>query len=74
MEALVPVDEMTVPVLAVAQEDLEWFELSPQTRSLLRYIDGQTPVEAIAVNANVPLYDVVDAIEQLTRDGLIVCS
>ena len=40
MEVFWPVEPTTIPELAVARDDLEWFELPPLCRKLLEHVDG----------------------------------
>jgi hypothetical protein len=60
-----------VPVLAVAREDLEWFELTPSARDLLRQVNGRDTVEAIASLLRLPGDGLLAELDVLARDGLI---
>ncbi len=71
MEVVWPIEGNAVPRLAVAREDLEWFELPPMARRLLELVDGQTTVEAIAARAGVELAEATDLFEELLREGII---
>jgi hypothetical protein len=66
--------ETSVPRLAVAHEDLEWFELSPNARRMLEFVDGAATLEVICIRMGLPLTEGMDAIEVLTREGLVVCA
>lgn len=67
------VDGDTIPTLAVAREDLEWFDLSPPVRELLRFVDGEASVTRICGLTRQSADDAIATIEQLVRDGVIVC-
>jgi hypothetical protein len=71
MHALGAVSSGAVPDLAVAREDLEWFELTPYVRSLLRYVDGRQSIEAICARACLKLDEVLATMHELSRDGLV---
>jgi hypothetical protein len=71
MHSLGSVTTGAVPELSVAREDLEWFDLTPYARSLLRYVDGRQSLEAIAARACMKLDDVMAAMHQLARDGIV---
>jgi hypothetical protein len=60
-----------VPELVVAREDLEWFDVTPYARSILRYVDGRQSIEAICARACLKADEVVSTIHQLERDGVI---
>jgi hypothetical protein len=60
-----------VPVLAMSPEDLEWFELPAFSRSLLSHLDGRADVATIASRTNAKLAEVLSALDQLARDGVI---
>jgi hypothetical protein len=72
MEVFLPVEATTIPELAVAREDLEWFELPPLAQRLLEEMDGATSVEAICDRAGFVLTDAIDLVEELAREGLVV--
>ena len=67
------VEADTIPTLAVAREDLEWFELSPTVRTLLGHVDGEAPLAEVCARAAQTVDDGIALIEQLVRDGLVVC-
>jgi hypothetical protein len=71
MHSLGSVTSGAVPELAVAREDLEWFELTPYARSLLRYVDGRQSLEAITARACMKLDEVMAAMHDLARDGIV---
>lgn len=60
-----------VPVLAISREDLEWFELSPSARDLLRQVNGRDTVEALAALFHIPADQLLTELESLAREGLI---
>ena len=67
------VDADTVPMLAVAREDLEWFDLAQPVRDLLRHVDGEAKLSAVCTRARRTLEDGVSLVEQLVRDGVLAC-
>jgi hypothetical protein len=69
--ALGSISSGAVPELTVAREDLEWFELTPYVRSLLRYVDGRQSIETICARACLQLDDVMATLHDLARDGLV---
>jgi hypothetical protein len=71
MDVLWPVEAATIPDLAVARDDLEWFELPPLCRKLLEHVDGTATVEAICIRAGVTVADASDLFEDLVREGII---
>jgi hypothetical protein len=71
MEVFWPVEATTVPSLAVAREDLEWFDLPPLARKLLEHVDGVAPVEAICARAGVELVDGSNIFDDLVREGIV---
>jgi hypothetical protein len=71
---LLPAQETSIPRLAVGHEDLEWFDLSPNARRILEFIDGAASLEVICIRMSLPLTDGVDAIDALTREGIVVCG
>jgi hypothetical protein len=72
MHALGSVSSGAVPELAIAHEDLEWFDLTPYVRSLLRYVDGRQSIEAICSRACLKLDEVMGTMHELARDGLVI--
>jgi hypothetical protein len=71
MEVLWPVEPATIAELAVARDDLEWFELPPLCRKLLEHVDGMATVEAICERSGVSMSDAVDLFEDLIREGIV---
>lgn len=71
MQSLGAMAVRAVPALAVAQEDLEWFELPTLARELLALIDGHTPLAALCARAGLPLDRAFAACQDLARDGII---
>jgi hypothetical protein len=67
------VEADTVPTLAVAREDLEWFDLPPVVRGLLHHVDGEAALEQVCTRAAQPLDQGIALVEQLVRDGLLIC-
>jgi hypothetical protein len=68
------VDEETVPALAVAREDLEWFDLAPLVRNVLRFVDGERSIGKISAEVGQSSDQGIALVEQLVRDGLVVCK
>jgi hypothetical protein len=60
-----------VPTLAVAREDLEWFDLSPSARELLLHINGRDAVDALAERARSPVTEVLRELARLADEGLV---
>jgi hypothetical protein len=60
-----------VPELVVAREDLEWFDLTPEARSLLQHVDGESAVQAICDKMHLPADDVIAQLERLAGEGLV---
>jgi hypothetical protein len=71
MQALGSVSTDAVPVLAVAREDLEWFDVAPYHRALLRYVDGRETIAVICARSCFKVDEALAAFHQLVRDGLI---
>jgi hypothetical protein len=71
MEVLWPVEPTTIVELAVARDDLEWFELPPLCRRLLEHVDGVETVETICERSGVSMSDAVDLFEDLIREGIV---
>jgi hypothetical protein len=61
-------------VLAVAREDLEWFELPAVARKLLELVDGHASIEIIAATAEVPLIDASNLFDDLVREGIVTST
>jgi hypothetical protein len=60
-----------VPTLAVAREDLEWFDLSPSARELLLHINGHDAVDTLAERAQSPVTEVLRELARLADEGLV---
>jgi hypothetical protein len=60
-----------IPTLAVAREDLEWFDLTPPVRRLLALVDGLTPIHALSELAGLPVDEATTACRDLARDGIL---
>jgi hypothetical protein len=60
-----------VPLLDVAKDDLEWFDLQPVARALLGHVDGRTSVETIAERTNVPIDQAMSVLHELAREGVL---
>jgi hypothetical protein len=71
MEVFWPVEPTTIPSLAVARDDLEWFELPPLCRKLLEHVDGTATVESICERSGVSQTDAADLFEELVREGIV---
>jgi hypothetical protein len=72
MEVFWPVEPTTIVELAVARDDLEWFELPQLARTLLEHVDGQSSVEAICIKSSVPVAEAMDLFDELAREGIVV--
>lgn len=71
MEVVWPVEATSVPRLAVAREDLEWFELPAQARRLLEHVDGEATVGTISERAAVAILDATELFDELVREGIV---
>jgi hypothetical protein len=71
MEVFWPVEPATIPTLAVARDDLEWFELPLLCRKLLEHVDGNVDVGAICDRSGVSLTEAADLFEELVREGIV---
>ena len=71
MEVVWPVEATNIPTLAVAKDDLEWFELPPLCRKLLDHVDGTSSVETICARSGVSLTDASDLFDELVREGIV---
>lgn len=60
-----------VPVLAIARDDLDWFELTTAARNLLRQVNGRDTVSILASLLRMSVDDLLGQLEVLARDGLI---
>jgi hypothetical protein len=64
-------DADTIVVLAVAREDLEWFDLSADIRDLLQQVDGTSSLSHVCTRAGRSVDDGIALVEQLVRDGVL---
>ena len=71
MTAFAAVGPEVVPLLDVARDDLEWFDLQPVARTLLRHVDGRASVASIAESANVPMSQAMAVLHELAREGIL---
>jgi hypothetical protein len=71
MEVFWPVEPAHIPTLAVARDDLEWFELPPLCRKLLEHVDGTATIEDISARSGVSLTDASDLFDELVREGIV---
>lgn len=60
-----------IPELVVAREDLEWFNLTPEARNVLQYVDGVNAVSAICDKVRRPANDIIGELERLAGEGLV---
>jgi hypothetical protein len=73
-ETFVSLDEATIPRLAVAKEDLEWFDLSAAAHAILDQIDGVASIEEVAARTQIALVDAVDLVTEMTRQGILLAT
>jgi hypothetical protein len=71
MEVFWPVESTNIPTLAIAKDDLAWFELPPLCRTLLDHVDGSSSVAAICDRSGVSLADASDLFDELVREGIV---
>ncbi len=69
--AFATVGPEVVPLLDIARDDLEWFDLQPVARALLRHVDGRTSVASIAERANVSTNQAMAVLHELAREGIL---
>ncbi len=67
------VEADAVPALAVAREDLEWFDLPPAVRGFLGHVDGDSTLDVVCSRAARSIDEGIALVEQLIRDGILVC-
>jgi hypothetical protein len=72
MVAFSSVGPDVVPLLLIARDDLEWFELQPVARALLRHVDGEATIAAIGQLAGVPLDQAMTILHELSREGVLI--
>jgi hypothetical protein len=68
---LTAITAASIPVLAMSHEDLEWFDLTPLARSLLRDVNGRDPVESICKRTGTRFENAVVAFRELEREGVV---
>jgi hypothetical protein len=71
MEVFWPVEATTIPSLAVARDDLEWFDIPPLARQLLEHVDGVATVEGISDRTGIALGDASNLFDDLVREGIV---
>ena len=71
MEVFWPVEATTIPSLAVARDDLEWFDIPPLARQLLEHVDGVATVEGISERTGISLGDASNLFDDLVREGIV---
>jgi hypothetical protein len=71
MEVFWPVEATTIPSLAVARDDLEWFDIPPLARKLLEHTDGMATIEAICARSGIELVDASNLFDDLVREGIV---
>jgi hypothetical protein len=69
--ALGSVSSQAVPVLVIAREDLEWFELEQHVRLLLIHVDGRQSIESICARARLKVDEALAGFHELARQGLV---
>jgi len=71
MHSLANVGSDTVPSLAVAGEDLAWFELPEPAATLLGHVDGAVNIGALCTRAGVTLDAAMVIFHELARQGIV---
>ena len=71
MQSLGSVTSDAVATLAVAREDLEWFDLPVLSRSLLALIDGRETIASLARRAGIALDRAMASFHEMARDGIV---
>jgi hypothetical protein len=74
MHSLANVGPDTVPSLAMAGEDLAWFELPEPAASLLGHVDGATSIGVLSAHAGVGLDAAMATFHELARQGIVTLS
>jgi hypothetical protein len=72
MPLLYAIDGDSIPSLAIAREDLDWFELPKLARHLLRHVDGEAPLAVICARIGLKVPQALRLLEGLSRDGALV--
>jgi hypothetical protein len=60
-----------IPLLAMAREDLEWFDLDAPALALLRLVNGEDPVEVLCASAGLSPDEAFATLERLARENII---
>jgi hypothetical protein len=60
-----------IPTLAVAREDLEWFELTDIARDLLEHFDGRSTLALICAQGGFALDAALAVCRELSRQGIV---
>jgi hypothetical protein len=69
--SLTSVGSEAVPSLAIAREDLEWFELPRLTRDLLALVDGRSTLAVICARGGLALEAAMAACHELDCQGIV---
>jgi hypothetical protein len=64
-------DPSGIPELAIARDDLPWFELAPLARQVLAHVDGQTSIEGICTHASLDIVEGMCLFCDLMREGIV---
>ena len=60
-----------VPVLLVAREDCEWFDLGADARALLHAVDEVTPLDALAESCGLSATRALEIVAQLVNERIV---
>lgn len=66
------IDAGTVPCLAIAREDLEWFGISPTAAGVLRHVDGLATLGTLAEVTGMRMVELARILEELVHEGVVV--
>ena len=66
-----PIDPKWVPLLEVARDDAEWFDITATARRVLAQVDGEKTVGALGDALGAEGVDVEAALADLAREGVI---
>lgn len=58
-----------VPFVTASREDIEWFDLDDEYRTILAAVDGTSPLGAVLLRAQVP--DAITLLSELSRMGIV---